>query len=122
MPFQLLISVDCTEHIHLIVGDNGAAAKRVNRSLEAGANCVLISPIDFEGLHYDLKAFIQKERIKHVQRDFQDDDLKLFGRPEVDGVVDMVFVTLSPLDKRGQSGPTYLSDNQSCGFLHCAAA
>ena len=101
MSVPLLTSVDCTQQVHLIVGDNGIAAKRVTRSLEAGATCVLVAPTDIELLHFDLKNLIERQLIRHVQRAFQEDDLKTFGRPEVDGVVDMVFVTLSPQDKKG---------------------
>ena len=101
MPVPLLTSVDCTHHVHLVVGDNGIAAKRATRSLEGGATCILLSPNDPEDLHFDLKNLIEKGRIKHVQREFDEEDLKTFGRMEVDGIVDMVFVTLSPLDKRG---------------------
>lgn len=101
MPVPLLTSVDCTHQIHLIIGDNGIAAKRGTRSLEAGATCILLSPNDLDDLHFDLKSLIEKGGIQHVQREFQEQDLKTFGRMEVDGIVDMVFVTLSPLDKRG---------------------
>jgi len=103
MPVPLLTSVDCTSQIHLIIGDNGVAAKRVARSLEAGASCILISPFEKQELHFGLKEFVERDRIKHVQRDFRKEDLRTFGREEVDGIVDMVFVTLSPLDKEGPS-------------------
>jgi len=101
MPVPLLTSVDCTSQIHLIIGNNGIAAKRVARSLEAGASCILISPVEKEELHFDLKEFIEKNRIEHVPRDFREEDLRTFGREEVDGIVDIVFVTLSPLHKHG---------------------
>ena len=101
MPVPLLTSVDCTHHVHLVIGDNGIAAKRATGSLEGGATCILVSPNDLDDLHFDLKNLVDKGRIKHVQREFQEEDLKAFGRMEVDGIVDMVFVTLSPLDKRG---------------------
>jgi len=101
MPVPLLTSVDCTNQIHLIIGDNGIAAKRIVRSLDAGASCILMSPIEKDELHIDLKDFVERNRIKHVQRDFREEDLRRFGREEVDWIVDMVFVTLSPLDKEG---------------------
>lgn len=101
MPVPLLTSIDCTQHVHLIVGDNGIAAKRVTRSLEAGATCLLVTPTDIEQLHFDLKNLVERKLIRHVQREFQEEDLKTFGRQEVDGVVDMVFVTLSPQNKNG---------------------
>lgn len=101
MPVPLLTSVDCTHQVHLIIGDNGIAAKRVARSLEAGASGILISPVEINELQFDLRAFVEKDRIKYVQRDFREEDLRMFGREEVEGVVDMVFVTLSPLNKEG---------------------
>src|SRR5947207_1414661 len=101
MPVPLLTSADCTHHVHLVIRDNGIAAKRAARSLDAGATCILLSPNDIEEIHFDLKNLIDQGRIKHIQREFQEKDLKTFGHTEVDGIVDMVFVTLSPLDKRG---------------------
>ena len=104
MPVPLLTSVDCTSHIHLVIGDNGVASKRAFRSLDAGAFCILISPVDIDDLQFDLKKLIEENRIKHVQKEFQEEHLRTFGRPEVGGIVDMVFVTLSPLDSRGTYG------------------
>ena len=101
MPVPLLTSVDCTQHVHLIIGDNGIAAKRAMRSLEAGATCILVSPTKFEELPFDLTSLVEKERIRYIQREFEESDLTSLGREEVDRVVDMVFVTLSPLDKKG---------------------
>jgi uroporphyrin-III C-methyltransferase len=103
MSVPLLTSVDCTGHVHLIIGHNGIAAKRVARSLEAGALCILVSPTLPEELHFDLQRFIENKALSHIQRDFEGQDLKTFGRPEVDRVVDMVFVTLSPTDKTGNT-------------------
>ena len=102
MPVPLLTSVDCNNQVHLIVGDDGIAAKRVARSLEAGASCILISPVKKDKLHFDLKDFVERNRIKQVERVFREDDLRTLGREEVDGIVDMVFVTLSPLSKEGR--------------------
>lgn len=101
MAVPLLASVDCTRHVHLIIGDNGIAAKRATRSLEAGATCTLVSPTKVEELPFDLRALVEKESIRHVQREFEETDLTSLGREDVDRVVDMVFVTLSPLDKTG---------------------
>lgn len=100
MPVPLLTSVDCTNQVHLVIGDNGIASKRVTRSLEAGAACVLISPLNISELHFELKNLVEKRSVKHIQREFQEGDLRTLGRAEVDNVVDMVFITLSPLDKR----------------------
>ena len=105
MPVPLLTSVDCTRHVHLIVGDGGIAAKRAARSLEAGAECIVISPAGVEDLYFDLKALVERQRVRYIQREFEETDLTSLGREEVDRVVDMVFVTLSPLDKKGTHYP-----------------
>jgi Putative NAD(P)-binding len=103
MSVPLLMTVDCTAHVHLVIGNNGIASKRAGKSLEAGAQCVLISPAQREELHFELRSLVKKGRIRHVQREFCEEDLRRFGREEVDNIIDMVFVTLSPLDKRGTS-------------------
>jgi uroporphyrin-III C-methyltransferase len=103
MSVPLLTSVDCTGHVHLVIGDNSIAAKRVARSLDAGAVCTLLSPTLPEELHFDLQRFIENKKLSHIQRNFEEEDLKTLGRPEVDRIVDMVFVTLSPTDKRGST-------------------
>jgi Putative NAD(P)-binding len=110
MPVPLLTSVDCAHQIHLVIGDNGIAAKRVTRSLDAGASCILISPIELGEFHLHSKN--KGVRMEHVQREFREDDLKTFGRPEVGGIVDMVFVTLSPLDKRGNSSSDIVNSSK----------
>jgi len=100
-PIPLLTSVNSLGHVHLVVGDNnGIAAKRARKSLESGASCILFSPTDVEQLHFELRALIDDKRIVHVQREFEENDLCVFGRQEVDRVVDMVFVTLPPHDIR----------------------
>ena len=111
MPVPLLTSADCTDQVHILIGDNAIAAKRATRIFEIGAVCILLSPKNLGDLHFDLKNLIETGRIKHVQREFQEGDLKTFGRIEVDYIVDMVFVTLSPLDKRGI--PFHVLNNSS---------
>ena len=78
----LLTAVDSTQHVHLIIGSNPLAGARCTRSLEVGAKPKLLAPEDAT-LHYGL-----------MKRNDQDDDLKTFGREEVDHFVDAVFVTL----------------------------
>ena len=46
--------------------------------------------------HYTLARLIEEGKASWVQRDFQEDDLTMFGREEVDNVVDTVFVTSGP--------------------------
>ena len=99
----LLTSVDCTDVVHLVIGDNGIAAKRVNRSLEAGATCILMSPAAFGDLHIELRDLIKSGKLEFQCKEFYDDALTCLGREEINNVVDMVFVTLSPLDERGIS-------------------
>jgi hypothetical protein len=92
MAPALLTAVDATSHIHLIVGSNPLAAARCTKALEVGANPVLIAPED-STLHYGLVKRIEAGEVKWLQRTFQEEDLTTLGRPEVDGVVDAVYVT-----------------------------
>tara|TARA_R110002003_G_scaffold73_7_gene6857 strand:- start:9081 stop:9401 length:321 start_codon:yes stop_codon:yes gene_type:complete len=91
MP-ALLTAVDATSHIHLIVGSNPLAGARCSRAIEVGAKPILIAPED-STLHYGLVKRIEAGEVKWIQRTFQDEDLTTLGRPEVDGVVDAVYVT-----------------------------
>ena len=91
----LLTAVDSTRHVHLVVGSNPLAGARCTKSLEVGAVVKLIAPADAE-LHYGLQQRIDQKEVEWIQRDFHEDDLKTFGRAEVDHVVDCVFVTLGP--------------------------
>jgi hypothetical protein len=92
MAPALLTAVDATSHIHLIVGSNPLAAARCTRAIEVGANPILIAPED-STLHYGLVKRIEAGEVKWLQRPFQEDDLTTLGRPEVDSVVDAVYVT-----------------------------
>lgn len=92
MAPALLTAVDATSHIHLIVGSNPLAGARCSRSIEVGAKPILIAPED-STLHYGLVKRIEAGEVKWIKRSFQDEDLTTWGRPEVDGVVDAVFVT-----------------------------
>lgn len=93
MAPALLTAVDCTRHVHLIIGSNPLAGARCTRSLEVGANVKLIAPADAQ-LHYGLSKRIEEGQVEWIKRDFQDRDLETLGRDEVRNVVDTVFVTL----------------------------
>ncbi|OAL05739.1 uroporphyrin-III C-methyltransferase [Phaeosphaeriaceae sp. SRC1lsM3a] len=92
MAPALLTAVDSTSHVHLIVGSNPLAGARCSRAIEVGARPILIAP-EGSTLHYGLVKRIEAGEVKWLQRGFQEDDLTTLGRPEVDGVVDAVFVT-----------------------------
>ena len=100
MAPALLTAVDSASHIHLIVGSNPLAGARCTRSIEVGANPILIAPEDAT-LHYGLVKRIEEGEVKWIKRSFQESDLTTLGRAEVDGVVDAVFVTAG--GKQGQS-------------------
>ncbi|KAJ6280631.1 uroporphyrin-iii c-methyltransferase [Bipolaris maydis] len=87
-----IVMVDATSHIHLIVGSNPLAGARCTRSIEVGAKPILLAPEDAT-LHYGLAKRIEAGEVQWLKRSFQDEDLTTLGRPEVDGVVDAVFVT-----------------------------
>jgi uroporphyrin-III C-methyltransferase len=92
MAPALLTAVDCTSHVHLVVGSNPLAAARCARSIEVGAKPILIAPAEAT-LHYGLVRRIDEGEVQWLQRSFQEDDLTTLGRVDVDGVVDAVFVT-----------------------------
>jgi len=92
MAPALLTAVESTSHIHLVIGSNPLAGTRCSRALEVGAKPILIAPED-STLHYGLVKRIEAGEVKWLQRAFKEDDLTTLGRPEVDCVVDAVYVT-----------------------------
>ncbi|KAB8356443.1 hypothetical protein FH972_024026 [Carpinus fangiana] len=92
MP-ALLVALEAAHQVHLVVGSNPLAGARCTRSLEAGATVKLVAPPDVQ-LHYGLAKRIEDGEVEWIKRPFSDDLLTTLGRDEVDGVVDMVFVTL----------------------------
>lgn len=101
MAPALLTAHDASGHIHLIIGSNPLASARCNRSLEIGAKPIVIAAPQAQ-IHYALQKKIDEGAVKWIDRSFQEADLRELGRPEVDSVVDAVFVTLggkSPLSQ-----------------------
>jgi uroporphyrin-III C-methyltransferase len=92
MPPALLTAVDSTSHIHLIVGSNPLAGARCSKSIEVGAKPILVAP-QTENMHYGLLKRVEEHDITWIKREFEDTDLTMLGREEVDHVVDAVFVT-----------------------------
>lgn len=105
MAPALLTAVDATSHIHLVVGSNPLAGARCARSIEVGAKPILLAPED-STLHYGLVKRIEAGEVKWLKRSFVEEDLTTLGRPEVDGVVDAVFVTAGGKHTSGKA--TYL--------------
>ena len=91
----LLTAIDSSGHVHLIVGSGSLAAARAAKSIEVGASPVVIAQAGSE-VHYTLSKRIEDGTVKLVQKDFEDNDVLKLGRPEVDNVVDAVFVTTGP--------------------------
>lgn len=92
----LLTSNNCQGQVHLIVGSNAIAAARAQKSIEAGA-MVKVLALETEGgaeLHYGLRRRIEDGEVEWVRRKFVERDLETLGRKEVDGVVDLVWVTV----------------------------
>jgi uroporphyrin-III C-methyltransferase len=110
MAPALLTAVDSTAHIHLIIGSNPLAGARCTRSVEVGANPILIAPED-STLHYGLAKRIEAGEVKWLKRSFQESDLTTLGRTEVDGVVDAVFVTANGKHSSGQHTQMLLHDS-----------
>ncbi|CAI6335815.1 unnamed protein product [Periconia digitata] len=92
MAPAMLTAVDSTSHVHLIIGSNSLAGARCARAVEVGAQPILIAP-ENATFHYGLVKRIDEGEVKWLQRSFEESDLTTLGRPEVDGIVDAVFVT-----------------------------
>lgn len=92
-----LTAHDASGHIHLIIGANSLANSRCTRSIELGAKPIIIAPEDAP-IHDLLQLRINQDGIEWIKRDLEDDDLTSRGRPEIDYVVDAVFVTLDRND------------------------
>src|ERR1700761_9466995 len=97
MTPALLTAVESTDHVHLIVGSNSLAGSRCSKSVEVGAKPKLVSP-ESTSMHYGLVKRIDVGEIEWIKTNFQDQYLTSVGRPEVNCVVDAVFVTLPPSD------------------------
>jgi len=94
---SLLAAIDSTSHVHLIVGSNPLAAARCAKSLEVGAKPILIAP-EIAELHYTLQKKVDDGEVKWLKKSFKDEDVLRFGREEINGVVDAVFVTSGSRD------------------------
>lgn len=91
----LLASLNCKDEIHLVIGGvSFIASSRINSITDAGAQAVLIDKSNREDFTVALQQGIEKGKVKHVQKDFEIEDLSRHGREETEGVVDKVFVTL----------------------------
>lgn len=105
MRTSLLTAIDATSHIHLIIGTNAVAAARCAKSLEVGATPIVIfNPEAWEHeVHPALQQRIDDKEVKWLSKAYHDDDISTLGRPELNGYVDAVFVTLSPRDPLSES-------------------
>ena len=96
MKTSLLTAVDSTSHVHLIIGTNSIAATRVSQSLAVGARSVLLVASDAP-VHFGLQKRIEDGSIEWVAKRngavFEEEDLWRYGREEVGGWADAVFVT-----------------------------
>lgn len=106
MSDLLLTAQDTSGHVHLIIGSNSLASARCAKSLEVGALPKLVAPAEAE-IHYTLQKRIEEGNLEWIKKDFEEEDLKRWGRKEVDNVVDAVFVTIG--GKNGLS-ITHISD------------
>ena len=102
---SLLTAIDSTSHVHLIIGSNPLAAARCAKSLEVGAKPILIAP-EIAELHYTLQKRVDDGEVKWLKKSFEDEDVLRFGREEIDGVVDAVFVTSGSRDPLSRTLPS----------------
>ena len=94
MP-ALLTAQNCRDNVHLIVGSGPLAASRCLKSLDVGARPILVTP-EQEDIHFTLTKHIEDGHVQWTKRDYDEQDLTMLGREEVDHVVDAVFVTTGP--------------------------
>ncbi|CDK25098.1 unnamed protein product [Kuraishia capsulata CBS 1993] len=100
---KLLVALNCRDEVHLIIGSSSLAATRIRSSLDGGAKPVLISPrLDSVGLENLVDQ--EREGLPNlwIQRSFQTSDLTTLGRPEVENVVDRVFVVSDDLELKNE--------------------
>lgn len=93
----LLTAQDCRGQIHLIIGSGPLAASRSARSLQSGARPIIIADPASE-IHFTLAKSVEDGVATLVQEEFQEEHLYTLGRDEVEGYVDLVFVTTPPSD------------------------
>ncbi|KAK9459278.1 tetrapyrrole methylase [Lipomyces oligophaga] len=96
MP-SLLISRNCADEIHLIVGGSAVSLSRAAKLLDCGASKVItICPEPSVSESWNSNAStLEKDsngRFLWIKREFRPQDLTTLGRSEVDHVVDAVFV------------------------------
>ncbi|KAK6455873.1 methionine metabolism [Scheffersomyces xylosifermentans] len=97
---NLLASLKCTGENHLIIGVSTVASVRINTILEAGANPILLAEEDADEKHFttSVKSNIAENKLKVLYKPLSIDSIKTVltsaGRPEVDHIIDRVFVTL----------------------------
>lgn len=106
-PAPLMAAWNTDSQVHLIIGSNSLAGARCAKSIEVGAKPIIIAP-ETADMHFTLSQHIANGSAQWVNREFQDTDLRVLGREEVDHVVDLVFVTV------GASNPLsmYLGSQQ----------
>lgn len=96
MRTSLLCAIPSTSHVHLIIGTNSIAATRVSQSLAVGAKPVLIVAPDAP-VHFSLHKRIEENSIEWIKKTnggaFEEEDLYRYGREEVGGWADAVFIT-----------------------------
>lgn len=88
----LLAALNCANERHLLVGNPCTMSSlRVQAILKTGARPIIVAP---GPLPEALQQLHENGKLDHVERDFQISDLQALGRPEVDHIVDKVFVSL----------------------------
>jgi uroporphyrin-III C-methyltransferase len=112
MAISLLTSIDSRSHVHIIVGSNPLAAARCTKSLEVGASAIVIAPETAE-IHYGLQKRIDSGEAKWIKKIFEEADLWQFGREEIGGFVDAVFVTSGPRDPQSWSMSDFMDEANS---------
>lgn len=95
----LLTAHSSVGHVHLIIGSGPLAASRCTKSLQVGAQPVVIAP-SHEDVHFTLARAIEEGKVRWIKEEFEEQNLSTLGREEIDYYVDAVFVTLPADDSR----------------------
>lgn len=91
----LLTASHCSGERHLVVGNHCNIVRlRIAAVLDAGAHPILLLQNESPELPHLLQELVQQQKLTHINEKYHPDHLRVLGRPEVDGVVDRVFVAL----------------------------
>ncbi|RLV95990.1 Uroporphyrinogen-III C-methyltransferase [Spathaspora sp. JA1] len=97
MP-NLLASLISTGETHLVIGYSNVASIRITSIIESGASPILITNKETSNFSPSIQQYLEDSKLQIISDDLKITNiiqyLKTLGRPEVEGIVDRVFVSL----------------------------